>query len=94
MARSICQPLGAAWNDDRAELVADGLVHAIGVGLALTSATFLTLIALDSTERLKTASVVVYVAGLMGMVGLSAKWGFPNAQGHRPQIHQTEIKSS
>jgi hemolysin III len=68
------RPLDVPWNYDRTELLADGVVHAIGLGLALVAVVFLLDLTLESTQGLKTASVLIYVAGLLAMLGLSAAY--------------------
>jgi hemolysin III len=68
------RPLDVPRNYDRTELLADGVVHAIGLGLALVAVVFLLDLTLESTQGLKTASVLIYVAGLLAMLGLSAAY--------------------
>ena len=68
------RPLDVPWNYDRTELLADGVVHAIGLGLALVAVVFLLDLTLESTQGLKTASVLIYIAGLLAMLGLSAAY--------------------
>ena len=60
-----------SWNYNRAEIVADGVVHAIGAALAIAGATVLLTIAFRSAPGAEIASVVVYVVGLLSMLGLS-----------------------
>jgi hemolysin III len=67
-------PSGLTWNYDREELLADGVVHAIGVGLALVGAVLLIIVSGDSTQAVKTASVLIYAAALLTMLGLSAAY--------------------
>jgi hemolysin III len=62
------------WNYDRAELIADGVVHGIGVFCGLVAATVLiVLTALYATPR-ELAVVSIYVAGLLAMLVLSATY--------------------
>jgi hemolysin III len=68
------RPLELPWNYDRTELLADGVVHAIGFGSALVAVAFLLDLTFESTQGLKTASVLIYVAGLLAMLGLSAAY--------------------
>lgn len=35
MASSSCRPVGITWEYDRVELIADGIVHVLGVSLGL-----------------------------------------------------------
>jgi hemolysin III len=67
-------PSGLTWNYDREELLADGVVHAIGVGLALVGAVLLIIVSGDSTQAVKTSSVLIYAAALLTMLGLSAAY--------------------
>jgi hemolysin III len=67
------RPSRLTWNYDRRELLADGVVHAIGVGLALVGAILLIIASSDSTQVGK-ASVLIYAAGLLTMLGLSAAY--------------------
>ena len=64
--------MGLSWNYDRTELLADGVVHAIGVGLALLGAVLLIVTSNQGTEGFKTAAVFIYAAGLLTMLGISA----------------------
>jgi predicted membrane channel-forming protein YqfA (hemolysin III family) len=72
LQQSSRRPFDLPWNYDRTELRADGVVHAIGLGLALVAVVFLLDLTFESTQGLKTASVLIYVAGLLAMLGLSA----------------------
>jgi hypothetical protein len=35
MASSSCRPVGITWEYDRVELIADGIVHALGTSLGV-----------------------------------------------------------
>src|SRR5437868_10815149 len=62
------------WNYDRAELIADGVVHGIGVLCGLVAATVLiVLTAIYATPR-ELAVVSIYVTGLLAMLVLSATY--------------------
>jgi hemolysin III len=62
------------WNYDRAELIADGVVHGIGVFCGLVAATVLiVLTAIYATPR-ELAVVSIYAAGLLAMLVLSATY--------------------
>src|SRR3954468_9533023 len=62
------------WNFDRAELIADGIVHVVGICFGLVAATVLiVLTAVYATAR-DVAVVSVYVAGLLAMLVLSATY--------------------
>jgi hemolysin III len=68
------RPSGLSWNYDREELLADGVVHTVGVGLALIGAVLLIIVSGDSTQVVKTGSVLIYAAGLLTMLGISAAY--------------------
>jgi hemolysin III len=67
-------PPGVRWNYDRHEIVADGVVHAIGVGSGLIAAVVLIVVACHFATAADIAAVSVYAAGLMAMLGLSAAY--------------------
>ena len=60
------------WNYDRAELIADGVVHGIGVLCGLIAATVLVVLTAVYATGFEVAVVSVYVAGLLAMLVLSA----------------------
>src|SRR3954462_11170390 len=62
------------WNYDRAELIADGVVHGIGVLGGLIAATVLIVLTAIYATGFEIAVVSVYVAGLLAMLVLSATY--------------------
>jgi hemolysin III len=62
------------WNYDRAELIADGVVHGIGVFCGLVAATVLIVLTAVYATAFEVAVVSVYVAGLLAMLVLSATY--------------------
>src|SRR2546430_3748504 len=62
------------WNCDRAELIADGVVHIVGVCLGLVAATALIVLTAVYASGLEIAVVSIYVAGLLAMLVLSATY--------------------
>ena len=62
------------WNYDRAELIADGVVHGVGVFFGLVAATALIVLAAVYASAFEVVVVSVYVAGLLAMLGLSATY--------------------
>src|ERR1700753_159818 len=62
------------WNYDRAELIADGVVHGIGVFGGLVAATVLIVLTAGYSSAIAVAVVSVYVAGLLAMLVLSATY--------------------
>jgi len=67
-------PTGVASSDDRAEIIADGIVHTIGVVSGVASAVVLLAIAFSATHSVETGSIVIYVIGLLSMLGFSAAY--------------------
>src|ERR1700742_1773477 len=62
------------WNYDRAELIADGVVHGIGVFCGLVAATVLVVLTAVYASALDIVVVSIYVAGLLAMLVLSATY--------------------
>jgi hemolysin III len=62
------------WNYDRAELIADGVVHIVGVCGGLVAATVLIVLTAVYATTFDVAVVSVYVAGLLAMLVLSATY--------------------
>src|SRR5689334_7177771 len=62
------------WNYDRAELIADGVVHIIGVCFGLVAATALIVLTAVYATAVDIAAVSIYVAGLLAMLVLSATY--------------------
>ncbi|NEV78207.1 hemolysin III family protein, partial [Rhodopseudomonas sp. BR0C11] len=62
------------WNYDRAELIADGVVHVLGLVAGLIAATALVTLTGVFASTPTIVSVSVYVAGLLAMLGLSAAY--------------------
>jgi len=67
-------PTGITWGYDRAELVADGIVHAIGLSLGMAGAVVLTMVAVNSAHATDMAAIVIYIIGLLSMLGFSAAY--------------------
>jgi hemolysin III len=62
------------WNYDRAELIADGIVHGVGVFGGLVAATVLVVLTAIYASAFEVAAVSVYVTGLLAMLVLSATY--------------------
>jgi hemolysin III len=62
------------WNYDRAELIADGVIHAVGVCFGLIAATVLIVLVSIYATPLDIVVSSIYVAGLLAMFGLSATY--------------------
>jgi hemolysin III len=67
-------PFGVAWDYDRVELIADGIVHAIGVSVGLAGAIAIIVLVANSVHTADLASVVIYSIGLLSMLGFSAAY--------------------
>ena len=62
-----------SWDYDRAEIIADGVVHAIGLCHGHCGAVTIVVIAVK-IERIEVAPLLVYVIGLVTMLALSAAY--------------------
>jgi len=62
------------WNYDRAELIADGVVHGVGVFCGVVAATVLIVLTAVYATPVEVAVVSVYVVGLLAMLVLSATY--------------------
>src|SRR3978361_585168 len=62
------------WNYDRAELIADGVVHGIGVFGGVVAATVLIVLTAVYATPIEVAVVSIYVVGLLTMLVLSATY--------------------
>jgi hemolysin III len=62
------------WNYDRSEMIADGVVHGVGVFFGLVAATVLIVLTAIYASALDIVVVSVYVAGLLTMLVLSATY--------------------
>jgi hemolysin III len=62
------------WHYDRTELIADGIVHGIGVFGGVVATTVLIVLAAVFASTYEIVSVSVYAAGLLAMLGLSAAY--------------------
>jgi hemolysin III len=74
MVNSNSRPAEVIWNYDRVELIADGIVHAIGVSLGLAGAIAIVVVAANSLHTAEISSIVVYSVGLLSMLGFSAAY--------------------
>src|SRR5215475_3693021 len=62
------------WNYDKVELIADGVVHAVGILFGLVAATVLVVLTSVYAGALAIVAVSIYVAGLLSMLVLSATY--------------------
>lgn len=66
-------PAGVTWNYDRVELIVDGIIHVIGVALGIAGAAVLLTMTFSAARNIEAGSVV-YVIGLLAMLGASAAY--------------------
>jgi hemolysin III len=62
------------WNYDRVELIADGIVHAVGILFGIIAATVLVVLTAVYASAVYIVAVSIYVAGLLSMLVLSATY--------------------
>lgn len=68
------QATTVAWNYDRAEIIADAIIHAISIALGIAGAAVLLVIAFHAARSAEIAPVIIYIVGLLSMLGLSAAY--------------------
>lgn len=68
------RPLNLQWNYDRAELIADAVVHILGLTLAMAGTVTMVVLAALYATTAETASVVVYSLALLGLLTVSAAY--------------------
>jgi hemolysin III len=68
------QSAGNPQHHDRAEFNADALIHAVGCGLGPAGAAALLSVAFSSATQAEFVSLMVYLFGLLSMLGLSAAY--------------------
>src|SRR5580704_3921813 len=62
------------WNYDKVELIADGVVHAIGILFGLIAATVLVVLTAVYASVIDIVAVSIYAGGLLSMLVLSATY--------------------
>jgi len=62
------------WNYDKVEMIADGVVHAVGISIGLVAATVLVVLTAIYASAVDILVVSIYVAGLLSMLVLSATY--------------------
>src|SRR3954447_3010058 len=69
------RPLALRRNYDRAELIADGIVHTIGILLGLAGAVALLVLAAQrADDAAEFAAIAIYAAGILAVLGTSAAY--------------------
>jgi hemolysin III len=62
------------WNYDRSELIADGIVHGLGVCAGLVALSVLIVLTAVFASAYEVVTVSIYAAGLLAMLGFSAAY--------------------
>ncbi len=68
------RPAGLRWDYDRQEVIADGVVHVMGIALGVVGASILIAWVAHLHGPVKLTSVVIYAAGLLAMLCCSAAY--------------------
>jgi hemolysin III len=69
------QPPEFSWNYDRVEIIADGVIHAIGFCFGLIGGiVIIVLVASESTKPAAIVAVSIYAVALFAMLGISAAY--------------------
>ena len=68
------RPLHVVWNYDRAEVLADGIVHGVGIAFALCGGIALVALAALWANGVQVVAVSVYAAGLLALLCASAAY--------------------
>jgi hemolysin III len=63
-----------ARNYDRVELIADAIVHVIGVSLGLIGAIAIVVVTVNSEHAADTGLIIIYAISLLSMLGFSAAY--------------------
>ena len=72
-SRPAYEPPGKVkWNYSRAEIIADGVVHALGVKLALVGVVLMTVFAAERAGPLEMTGIAIYSFGLVSVLTVSA----------------------
>ncbi|MBS0535301.1 MAG: hemolysin III family protein [Proteobacteria bacterium] len=62
------------WNYDRAETIADAVVHGLGIAFAVAGGAALIVVAALYADVSRVTAVAIYSAGLAAMIGFSAAY--------------------
>jgi hemolysin III len=68
------RPEGVTWDYDRFELIADGILHVVGLLLAVSGAIAIIIVTARSGHAADTLSIVIYASALLSVLGLSAAY--------------------
>jgi hemolysin III len=81
------------WNYNRAEIIADGIVHAVGIALGLAGAAVLLVFAFHAARRTEFAPVSIYLVGLLSMLGFSAAYNLWPISPHKWMLRRLDHSS-
>ncbi len=84
------QSAGNAHDHDRAEFTADALVHVVGCCLGLAGAAALLSVAFTSATPAEFVSLLVYLFGLLSMLGFSAAYNLLPGAKVRPALRSLD----
>lgn len=71
-AQSVSQaPFAGRWNASRAEKIADGVIHVIGLVFAISAGSVLLALSFFRTDAGEYASAIVYVVSLLAVLSIS-----------------------
>lgn len=68
------RPLHVSWTYSRAELIADAVVHIVGIVLAVVGAVAMVVLATRHSTPAETLAVALYATVLIGLLGISAAY--------------------
>lgn len=68
------RPVHVAWRYDRAEVIADTVVHAVGIAFAVIGGAALLVLTAYYAGRAQFAAVTIYAAGLLALLSASAAY--------------------
>jgi hemolysin III len=68
------RPLWLTWNYTRPEIIADGVVHAIGLALGIVGAVALLMLTVKASGGVEITSALIYAVGLVALLSLSAAY--------------------
>lgn len=60
--------------DDRHEIIADGVVHVLGISFGLIGGIALIVVAAQADNRARLIAITIYLGGLLAMLGFSAAY--------------------
>jgi hemolysin III len=67
-------PPPLSWDYDRGETIADGVIHALGLALALGGGAVLVVKAVETASGVHLAAIGIYLVGLLALLGFSAAY--------------------